>query len=312
MINDAANDERFRAHPGLEMYGINSYIAVPLRWPGGETFGTLCALDPSASDISDQNLGIFSLLAELITLQLAAEDRAAVQEKELARAREEAEAREMLIGVLGHDLRAPLTAIKASAQFAKRSVDDTPMVEVMLDGIESSVTRMHRMIADLLDFTRGRLGGGIPIEKRPADLSTICRVVVDELRRGNVDARIEMTVTESVRMKCDPDRLAQVVSNLVSNALQYRERETPVRVDLCSDSIMAALRISNVGSPIPEETREKLFGPFRRGAHAAPTEGLGLGLFISREIVAAHGGAIEVSSSDGWNHFDVRLPREDR
>lgn len=231
-------------------------------------------------------------------------------EAALAASREEAEARERLIGVLGHDLRAPLTAIKASVQLARRAPEDRQLVDMMLEGVQSAADRMHRMIGDLFDFTRGRLGEGIPVNPRDADLDTIVQIVTEELRRADADADIEVAQAGGLQIQADSDRLAQVVSNLVSNALQYRATSSPVKVATCGDATTVTLRVSNEGPPIPPEIRPQLFSPFRRGENITPRDGLGLGLYIAKEIVAKHGGTIEASSSGGWNHFDVHLPRK--
>ncbi len=308
MINDASTDIRFKDHPGLKRYNINSYIAVPLRGPSGEAFGTLCALDTNPSAISEDDLAIFDLLGELITHQLAAQDQLAHGKMQLEAAHEEGKARDRLIAILGHDLRSPLTAIRTSAQLGRTAIGERDLVDVLFSGIETSVQRMSRMIADLFDFTRGQLGSGIPITRAPSHLGTICRIVVEEIRRGDPDAVIEFDQTNGLELECDADRMAQVISNLVSNALQYREPSTAVRVILCGDSQTAVVRVSNAGAPIPESTKSNLFKAFLRGNHP-PAENLGLGLFIANEIVKAHRGMIEVSSGDGWNHFDVQLPR---
>lgn len=230
-------------------------------------------------------------------------------EKALEASREEAESRERLIGVLGHDLRAPLAAIKTSVHLARKAPDDRQLVEMMLEGVQNAADRMQRMIADLFDFTRGRLGEGIPIQHADADLGSIVRIVTEELRRGDAEAEIEVSYAGDLQVRADSDRMAQVVSNLVSNALQYRASSAPVKVVTCGDSASLVLRVSNEGPRIPDDVRPKLFSPFRRGDHVVPRDGLGLGLYIAKEIIGKHGGTIDVSSSDGWNHFDVRLPR---
>jgi PAS domain S-box-containing protein len=231
-------------------------------------------------------------------------------EEERAR---EAEFRERFIGMLGHDLRTPLSAIAFAAQNLLRRETLGPEDSRALARIVASAGRMERMIRDLLDFARARGGGGIPVTPEPADLCSICRYVLDEVALLHPDRAVELRCCAGAGGRWDPDRMAQVVQNLVLNALDYSPPDAPVEVavDRAGEDVVLAVR--NGGPPIPKELLPDLFDPFRRGAHAARgpgARGLGLGLYITHEIVRAHRGRVTVESDDvRGTTFLVELPR---
>jgi PAS domain S-box-containing protein len=222
------------------------------------------------------------------------------------------EFRERFLGIVSHDLRNPLNAIRLSAGTLLRSdgLADHPLKAVRR--IATSSERMGRMISDLLDFTRGRLGGGIPIQSRSANLHTLCEQVVEELEVGHPGRELRLTAEGNLEGEWDPDRLAQVLGNLGKNALAYSPWETPVDFVLRDEGDIVSVEVHNEGPPIPEGWLPHVFEPFKRATekeHGA-TSGLGLGLYIVHEIVAAHGGTVTVRSSptEGTT-FTLRLPR---
>ncbi|EAU68151.1 SdeK [Stigmatella aurantiaca DW4/3-1] len=231
------------------------------------------------------------------------------RESELRRA---AEFRERFLGIVSHDLRNPLNAIALSAGALVRE-DALPARALKAAGrIVHSTERMGRMIGELLDFTRGRLGGGIPIVRRPGDLRPLCRHVLDELRVARPEREVLLKGEGQFQGDWDGDRLAQLVGNLAKNALDYSPDDTPVTVTLYDDGPRVRLEVHNEGEPIPASMLPELFEPFRRGAKAenAKPSGLGLGLFIARQIALAHGGRLEVrSTKDEGTCFTVYLPR---
>jgi signal transduction histidine kinase len=221
--------------------------------------------------------------------------------------REQAAFQERFIGILGHDLRNPLGAISLAAAHLRRSALPPPQSE-MVKRLESSAARMGRMIEQLLDVTRARLGDGIPVEaKAGTDLSEIVRAAVDELRAIHPQAHIEVQA-DRICGHWDPDRLSQVVSNLVTNAIHYGQGAIDVRVRRTEAS--AALEVRNDGRPIPEDVLPRIFEPFRRASKSENgSRGLGLGLFIAERIVVAHGGTIDVRSSQAQGTtFTISLP----
>ena len=241
---------------------------------------------------------------------------------ELARLRREAQTRlaeaeralgfsHTFLGMLGHDLRNPLGAIVTSADVLLRREPDERVARPAAR-IRSSAQRMARMIDQLLDFTRARIGAGIPLHPTPVDLSRLAAPLVEELEPG-APKRVQIEVQGDPRGEWDPDRLAQVLSNLLGNALEHGDPAAPVHLRIDgTDPQRVELRVENAGA-IPAELLPTLFDPFRRAAGARRTEksrGLGLGLFVVEQVVQAHGGRIEVSSSpEEGTSFRLSLPR---
>lgn len=216
------------------------------------------------------------------------------------------------IGVLSHDLRAPLSAITAGAALLTRTGEIEGQRIRVASRILSSAQRMTRMVADLLDLTRMRLGAGLPIVRKPMDLRALCDDVVLELNAFHPDAEFDCSSDGDLRGDWDPDRLAQVVSNLVGNALQHGDGRRVLMVTT-GESDEVVLSVHNSGSAIPEAMQTSIFEPLARYAPAeGSTTSLGLGLFIARAIVVAHGGTITVSSTEArGTAFEVRLPRSE-
>ena len=217
---------------------------------------------------------------------------------------------EMFIAVLGHDLRNPLHAMMLSAHGIQRASSEDQVREAA-QRIVSSGNRMSRMIEDLLDLARGRLAGGIQLVLETSDLGAIVSRVVRETQAARPDRRIEARQQGDLKGHWDAGRLAQVASNLIANACQYGDASEPVQVELDgSSSDDVALVVSNAGT-IPKEILPVIFDPFRgRTEPTRRSEGLGLGLYIVRQIVEAHGGRVEARSNPGERtRFTVHLPR---
>jgi PAS domain S-box-containing protein len=219
---------------------------------------------------------------------------------------------ELFVGILGHDLRNPLNAILAAGWHLTRGSPDERITR-LASTIVASGRRMERMIEHLLDFTRIRLGRGLAIEPRTTDLGTVARSILDELENVFLGRTMALHCRGDVTGQWDGDRLGQVISNLVGNALQYGAVERPVRVTLDgTHAEEVLLEVHSIGPPIAAERLPTLFEPFcgapqRRGGQ---NRGLGLGLYIAQQIVLAHGGSIEVESSvEAGTMFRVRLPR---
>jgi signal transduction histidine kinase len=215
--------------------------------------------------------------------------------------------REEFIGVVGHDLRNPLSAIQTGARLLAQRAGLDDRDRAVAERVVGSADRMGRMIDQLLDFARGRLGGGIPLRRTLVDLQALCNEVVEEARAAH-RRTISIETHGAPRGHWDADRLAQVVSNLVSNACQHSPEGTPVRVTLRDEQSHAVIAVNNVSDQIPAEDLPGMFEPFRRGRRPE-SAGLGLGLYIVERIVNAHGGSITVASTpeDGTT-FEVRLP----
>jgi sigma-B regulation protein RsbU (phosphoserine phosphatase) len=223
--------------------------------------------------------------------------------------------REQFVGIVGHDLRNPLSAISTAAQLLLRHGLSDRQARTATR-VAQTAERMTRMIADLLDFTRSRLGGGFPIETRRMNLRELCETVIEELELAYPERTIEFDARGDAWGNWDPDRMAQVVSNLAGNALQHSPESSTVRVELRDEGDRVVLQTSNAGPPIPPEVLPHLFEAGRRGPPGRghkESSGLGLGLYIVRQIVLAHGGDISArSSATEGTTFTVWLPRRSR
>jgi signal transduction histidine kinase len=216
--------------------------------------------------------------------------------------------RDQFVGILSHDLRTPLGAITTGAALLAHAAQDDQRQARVAARILSSAQRMERMIADLLDLTRMRLGGDIPLKVVQTDLQRVCEEVVLEARASRPEAVVHVESRGDVTGKWDADRLAQVVSNLVGNAIEHGAR-TPVTLVASEADERVTLTVHNDGDPIPPHVRAKIFEPLARGSSDGQCN-LGLGLFIARAIVVAHGGEIRVASTEqSGTTFEVTLPR---
>jgi len=309
LINKASADSRFSDHPGLKLYGIESYIAVPLRRLNGEGFGTLCALDPLPSDLSEENFEIFNLLASLIAYELEADEQQQKNAAELKAARLVAETQARMMGVLGHDLRNPLSTVKLAAGMLNNDAIPPEKKLVLAGKILSSADRMQQMIEDLLDMTRAQQGFDFSLDRRPYDLRAVCEQIVGEFKIINSNRTIDFSAAGDCRGQFDEGRVAQVFSNLISNALRYGAQNKAVRVDLKGDDSAVVLNVNNQGTPIPPETVPQLFTAFWRGTN--DEKGLGLGLYIVEQIMQLHGGTISVeSSAEKGTTFTATFPKQ--
>jgi signal transduction histidine kinase len=217
--------------------------------------------------------------------------------------------RDQFIGVLSHDLRTPLGAITAGAALLALPDDNPQRRSSVVTRIMNSAHRMERMIGDLLDVTRARLGGSIPLKRRRVDLQQVCEEAMIEIQVSQPDTVVRLEHGGDLRGEWDPDRLAQVISNLVVNAIQHGDG-TPVTLTAKSDADCVRLAVHNGGPPIPADVLPFVFEPLARGRGDNAGHSIGLGLFIARAIVLGHGGNIQVSSSaDAGTTFSVSLPK---
>lgn len=218
---------------------------------------------------------------------------------------------ELFAGVLAHDLRNPLGAMMTAAQIMLMRHDEGDRHVKPVGRIMASGQRMTRMIDQLLDFTRARVGGGIEVRPRAANLGELCGQAIGELELANPDWKIERGVLGDLDGSWDPDRLLQILSNLIGNAGQHGDQDAGILVLLDGRGAeQVTLRVHNKGT-IPPALLPGLFDPFRATRHRRDqSRGLGLGLFIVKELIRAHGGTVEVSSTEvAGTTFTIALPR---
>lgn len=224
--------------------------------------------------------------------------------------------KEMFLAMLGHDLRTPIAAVMTSAQFI---LETDPALEEpnrgLMSRIAGSARRMNHMVGTLLDFTRSRLGGGIPIERAPMDMGKTAFDVVSEVRAAQPHRSVEVDARGDLDGEWDCERISQLLTNLIANALEHGSPDTPVRVEVRDDGADVVVAVRNRGPAIPQDRLAKLFDPMKRAGTSGSSsgdktpEGLGLGLYIAERIVSAHRGAIMVKSDEDETVFTVTLPR---
>lgn len=308
----ASTHPLYSKHHTPRIYGLESYASVPIHRPDGSFFGTLCAIDSSPGNFDEAHVRrSMELLAELVGNYLDKEDRLQEAETALSDAQRDSDLRDQFIAVLGHDLRSPLQAISVAADALE---DEAPSArqQQMLAHIASGVTRMDGLINDVLDFARGRLGGGIPISLRESDTlqADLERVAAEvAIATGREDIDVQMRIEGSV--VCDPGRLSQLLANLLTNAVQHGERSLPVTLRVHAASNRLTLDVHNAGCIAPDRL-STIFNPFSREKGELPRPGLGLGIYIASEIAKSHGGILDVVSSESAGTvFTFRMPSAD-
>jgi PAS domain S-box-containing protein len=222
--------------------------------------------------------------------------------------REAAELRDRLMAIVSHDLRNPLSGISTAASMIATS-EAPKSVIALAQRVSKMTTRMSALIEQLLDFVRVDQAGGLVLERSAMDLAKAASRAADESSLAFPDAQISVSAVGVSAGSWDEDRILQVLTNLTGNAVQHGDGRVTVRVD-GRDPSSVRLEVENAGKAIPTEMLEVIFDPFRRAAHGyARRTGLGLGLFISKSVVEAHGGSISVRSKDGETVFSIELPR---
>jgi signal transduction histidine kinase len=225
------------------------------------------------------------------------------------------QSRDLFLAILSHDLRNPLNSIATSAALLPRLTNSNSESMQTASQISSSVSLMARMIGDLLDYTRTRLGAGMPVVAAPMELGTLCHAVFDEYRTGFPDRVIRFESSGDLAGRWDSDRLRQMISNLLGNAVQHGAADAPIDMKLSGEWSDVVFVVHNGGPPISPGELPKIFEPLVRGSSAGRPKAnrpgsIGLGLYIAREIALSHGGTINVTSSqEVGTSFTVRLPR---
>jgi PAS domain S-box-containing protein len=288
--------------PVLRREGIASLAFIPLV-SGGRLLGKFMVYYDRPRELGPADLALARTIASHVSAAVA---RFAT----VAELQETIRVNDVFTGVLGHDLRNPLSAILTAAQLALTR-DESETLAKPLSKIVTSAHRMARMIEQLLDFTRIRMRGGLPLDPGPTDLVAVLRQVIDELDGAGTEAAFDLRQRGDAAGVWDDDRMCQAFSNLVGNAVQHGRRGGPVTVSVDgTNPASVQVDIHNDGQ-VPADLLAQIFEhiPLDRMRHSR--QGLGLGLIIARQIVLAHGGRIAVRSDDGaGTTFTVILPRE--
>jgi signal transduction histidine kinase len=225
------------------------------------------------------------------------------------------QAQDIFIGILSHDFRSPLGAAVNGNHLQRLCRENTERFEEANDRVSRSLTRMTHMINDLLDFSRTRMGRPLPLKRRESNLETICRETVDLVSSVNPGCNIRLEFNGHLEGEWDPERVAQLLTNLLGNAIRHGDRNRPVTVAARGDAGSASVSVHNHGEPIPLDRQYIIFDPLRSGVvtgdgAGAHRESLGLGLYIARSIAEAHGGRMSVTSSEGeGTTFTASLPK---
>jgi len=310
IIDQVSTDPVYRDHHTPRIYRFESYISVPVFRANGDFFGTICALDPNPAQLKDSAIQpMIESFARLLSIQMESEEVFAQTEQALVQERQVAELREQFIAVLGHDLRNPLFAINAGAEMLLRRAVDERSIS-LIEHIITSSNRASRLVEDVLDFARGRLGSGITVSMTPLpDLAEALQHVVAEVHRVNPQRVFNLRIGELQGLKGDRERITQLLSNLVANAIHHGSEQGPVIIDADVQNNVFRLSVHNQGTPISAPVLAQLFQPFTRHNADAPPSGLGLGLYIADQIARAHGGHMDVSSTaETGTLFTFRLP----
>jgi two-component system sensor histidine kinase/response regulator len=258
---------------------------------------------------SDPEIRVAQTIADQVAAAVVRKQNKADRERLIEELTRTVKLNELFAGILGHDLRNPLGAILMSAKVLVGKLSDPLLVRTVARIIRSG-QRMNRMITQLLDFTRARAGKGLPIERARTDVALVFRQAIDELPdAATIEPPVHFEQDGDTRGWWDADRLSQVASNLIVNAIRHGKTSGPVaaRID-GRDPARVTVEVSNAGT-IPAEILPGIFEPFHRGDLRDAGSGLGLGLFITREIVTAHQGNLEVTSVDDHTTFKFQLPR---
>ena len=302
----------FSLHHTPRTYGLESYISIPIVKADGEFFGTLCAIDSVPAKLDEPAIAkTLTLFAQLIAMSLDTQTRLHAAKVELDTANELGRLREQFIAVLGHDLRTPLSAIRMSADLLETKVEDKRSLN-FIAAIRNSSVRMGVLIENILDFARGRLGGGIPVQRKLVDdLQRTLRMTLEEVQVSHPQATFIHTLDVPTGVYCDALRISQLLSNLLGNAVTHGSISEPIVLNAWAENDEFVISLTNQGTPIASHLIPLLFEPFSRSEAGQRCEGLGLGLYIASQIATAHNGSLSVTSdSESGTCFVARFPAQ--
>ncbi|WP_082017279.1 PAS domain-containing sensor histidine kinase [Kaistella jeonii] len=300
----------FETHlsPLLKMQGYFEEILVELSGAAGKRLKILINAKESAPKEDKPKLIYYTLLeaSDRVQYEQNLQNAKRLTEEELEDERKNVLLREQLIAVLGHDLRNPLGAISMTVGLLERSIKDDHQKN-LLGILKRSSYRMNELIGNVMDFARTRLGEGIVISPREVDLKPVLEHVMEELKFLFPDRQIAADLSLIDPIFCDADRIAQLVSNLLANALTHGNPQSPVYFTARNPSNKLEISVANEGEQIPESLQAILFTPFKREADRPSNNGLGLGLYIADQIAQAHGGTLSFVSNEKETRFTFEM-----
>lgn len=308
VIDNVSEDPVYADHHTPKMYGLQSYIAVPITLSDGSFFGTLCAIDSRPARLkTGPAIGMFRLFAQLIGHHIDSQRTLADKSALLDASIETSALREQFMAVLGHDLRNPLAAVRAGTDMLLREPQTDKSGRVLI-AMQQSLARMTGLIANMLDLARG-LSGGIAIARDTTKpISSTIEEIVAETKAAHPDTVIQVSIDLKQAVPVDHARIGQMFTNLLTNAVTHGSAEQPIKVsaEILEDNFV--LSVVNAGRPIPPDATARLFQPFYRTEPSGAKQGLGLGLYIASQIASSHGGSLDLQSDDAGTIFTFRMP----
>lgn len=296
-MNDTLRDQLLR------VLGVTAerFLGVPLVVTGMVTGILAVALPADLQPYPDEQEWLLSALADQAAVAL-----------EKTRLDERGRFRDRLIGIVSHDLRSPISTVLLGTSMLLGHDELDAFTTKTLTRIQSAAERAERMIRDLLDYTQVHLGGGIHVERKLNDLGLIVRRVMDEIEVAHPECDLELVHGGNITAELDADRIAQVIGNLLANAVTYSKAGSRIRMELQGDDTAVSFAVHNTGSTIPADRLRQIFEPMQQISPGAGRgqRSVGLGLYIVESIVASHHGTIDVISSESeGTTFTVRIPR---
>lgn len=310
VIEEVSKSASFCNHHTPLQYGFQSYISFPIFRKNGEFFGTLCAIDPEPAKIENKETReLFELYAQLISFHLDATEELKELTAKLKEEQHIAELRETFIAILGHDLRNPVGTTRMCADILlQMNLPEIGLRQAKI--IKSTSYRMQELIDNLLDFAKGHLGEGIQLElsENNQALKKSLKQVSKEIKTIDTKHEINLNIALEQNVECDINRISQLYSNLLGNAMKHGAVDKPIFTEIKSENGIFSILVSNSGIKISDEKMLNLFKPFFSTNSANNKSGLGLGLYISSEIAEAHGGKMDVTSTEEKTTFKFTMP----
>lgn len=314
IIEEVAKSTEFCNHHTPLQYGFQSYISFPIFRKDGRFFGTLCAIDPEPAKLENKETReLFELYVQLISFHLDATEELNELTESLKEEKHIGELRETFIAILGHDLRNPVGTTRMCADILLQ-MNLPELGRRQASTIKSTSYRMQGLIDNLLDFAKGHLGDGIQLDflTNNQALKKALQQVSKEIKTIDTKHEIHVEIELKETVACDINRISQLYSNLLGNAMKHGAVDKPIMTEVLAEKGLFTLRVSNSGAKITDEKMANLFKPFFTTNATNNKSGLGLGLYISSEIAKAHGGKMEVSSTEEQTTFQFTMPIKKR